>query len=245
MKNYTEIFGERKKQKYGIISNSLWILSKLKEFDFTLPKFLIAMIVLSPCATIISTYLPAVVIDELIEGYSLTTVLQHVVCMVAIIVLFKTITWLGQQKIAASVNLMQRITGDIIGKELYINFDLLENPSVQKKINNGFAASRRPWHLYGFYLGIYNCAQHIVAVIVYAIIVGKINAIILAIAVINVSLGMLFLNIARKRHASYADKLQLDAKQAMYINRVSMDQRAGKDIRIFNLSGCLLEKYDS
>lgn len=132
MKNYTEIFGERKKQKYGIISNSLWILSKLKEFDFTLPKFLIAMIVLSPCATIISTYLPAVVIDELIEGYSLTTVLQHVVCMVAIIVLFKTITWLGQQKIAASVNLMQRITGDIIGKELNINFDLLENPSVQK-----------------------------------------------------------------------------------------------------------------
>lgn len=245
MKNYTEIFGERKKQKYGIISNSLWILSKLKEFDFTLPKFLIAMIVLSPCATIISTYLPAVVIDELIEGYSLTTVLQHVVCMVAIIVLFKTITWLGQQKIAASVNLMQRITGDIIGKELNINFDLLENPSVQKKINNGFAASRRPWHLYGFYLGIYNCAQHIVAVIVYAIIVGKINAIILAIAVINVSLGMLFLNIARKRHASYADKLQLDAKQAMYINRVSMDQRAGKDIRIFNLSGWLLEKYDS
>lgn len=245
MKNYTEIFGERKKQKYGIISNSLWILSKLKEFDFTLPKFLIAMIVLSPCATIISTYLPAVVIDELIEGYSLTTVLQHVVCMVAIIVLFKTITWLGQQKIAASVNLMQRITGDIIGKELNINFDLLENPSVQKKINNGFEASRRPWHLYGFYLGIYNCAQHIVAVIVYAIIVGKINAIILAIAVINVSLGMLFLNIARKRHASYADKLQLDAKQAMYINRVSMDQRAGKDIRIFNLSGWLLEKYDS
>lgn len=50
---------------------------------------------------------------------------------------------------------------------------------------------------------------------------------------------MLFLNIARKRHASYADKLQLDAKQAMYINRVSMDQRAGKDIRIFNLSGWL------
>lgn len=245
MKNHTEIFGERKKQKYGIISNSLWILSKLKKFDFTLPKFLIAMIILSPCASIISTYLPAVVIDKLIGGYSLTTVLLYIVCMVAIIVLFKTVTWLGQQKIASSINLMQRITGDIIGKELSINFDLLESPSVQKKINNGLAASKRPWHLYGFYLGIYNCAQYIVAVIVYAVIVGKINAIILFIAVINVSLGMLFLNIARKRHASYADRLQLDAKQAMYINRVSMDQRAGKDIRIFNLSGWLLKKYDS
>ncbi len=245
MKNYTEIFGERKKQKYGLISNSIWALAKLKNFNLSLPFFFIAMIIASPIASIVSIYLPADVVAMLAGGESLEVIISFIVGTILLIALLKTITWLGQQKIATSVNLMQRIMGDIIYKELKIDFELLENPNTQKKINNGFVASKRPWHLYGFYLGLYYCSQYMVTLTVYAIIVGNISRVILIIAVVNVVLGMQFLSIARKKHASFADKLQLDAKQAMYINRISMDSVVGKDIRIFNLSGWLLKKYDA
>lgn len=244
MVDYDVFFGERKKQKYGMLSNMAWILREIRKHDWKLLLCLLFMIPLSVGGSVIGTYLPSVAVERLQAGDPFAKLLGAVLALIAAMTACKLLECVCSEYGHITGSIMQRMNKKILLKQFAMDFDLLEQPELQRKMNNAVTAGKNSYSIEGFYFSVSACISGAVGAVAYGIIVGGINPWLLVVAAVNMIGSTWFLQIARKKHAAYADRLRMYAKETMYINRSSMDTAAGKDIRIFHMLDWMMSKYD-
>lgn len=96
----------------------------------------------------------------------------------------------------------------------------------------------------GFYHDNSELLRNVLGLVVYSLIVGAMNPLILGMLILLAAITAASSYLATGYYQKIKDKLAKEAMTTSYINRVVDDVPGGKDIRIFGLRKWIIEKYD-
>ncbi len=245
MIQYNVVFGEKKKRKYRMFSNIAYCVGWTRRVDRKQFLFLFLPVIPWVAAGLLGTYLPAEVVRGLEEDWSAGKLGVRLLAMILPL-------WLCNGAMNGMLEYMDSMGWRIpftmrkkcMEKILRMDYHLLEEPQLQHLIGNAWSALKNLWNIMNFLVAIPVCLSGLLGAVCYGVLIGRKNLLLMVLAAGNVCVSLAMLQLARKKHGKYRDKLSRYAKTTAYINRVSMEAPAGKDIRIYRMLDWLMGKYD-
>lgn len=238
-------FNERKRRKYGIVSNFLYYLREAKSKDKKLFYYQVLPVIPFGISSVIGTILPSEVVRGLEEQWQLSTLAGYIFLLAAVM-------WVSNLAVIYMRNyqfVMGRILQTHFGRKAFrkimsMDYDLLEEPENQKLIGNTWRVLRTGY-LYGSIVSkLPSLLSMGLVVLVYGFLIMQKSLILMVLLMGSVGASMWILSLIRKKHGQYHEELSRYSKEAAYITRQTMDSSAGKDIRIYRMMDWFLKKYD-
>lgn len=242
----SQVFDDKSRRKYGLISNFLYNMAAAKEWDKKLFWAQILVVFPNVTASFLATFLPSRLVADLTAQMALPRLIMELAAIAAVM-------WLCN---AASEMMLSycEMEGDFIyfhysrifaHKIMDVDYDYLEDKDYQKISGNA-------WRVARFGQGVSHATTvlpmflySMAGVLIYGFLLGRKSIILLLIVIFSVGMSLFLLSIARKKHAQYYEQLQLSARRTNYITEQATDSSAGKDIRLYRLLGWFLEKYEA
>lgn len=245
MIEYSHIFKEGKKQKYGIVSNLLYNMRCAWEYDRKLFWYQLLPIVPSVSAAYLGTLLPAWVVRGLEEGrgmeYLVGGIFAIALTMWCLNLAAESMT---QYRYRNSALLRNYYAKRCFQKIMDMDYDVTEAPENQKVIGNTWRSLRNPYNFVSAANDAPVMLEAAAAVILYGILLGRQSLLLLLLQAASVGISLWLLGVARRKHTSQQGELSRYARETAYISRQSMESSSGKDIRIYRLADWILQKYE-
>ena len=241
----SKVFDDKARRKYGLVSNFIYNMKAVKEWDKKLFWAQILVVIPYVADSLLGSYLPARLVSDLTGQVPLRQTLLT-------LTLIALIMWLCNAAANVMIEFCYFASGFLdnyyaqkfVNKITDVDYDYLEDEDFQKISGNA-------WRVARFGQGVTNAVTTLpifmyssVGVLVYGVLLARKSWILLLVLMVSLSVSLWLLSIARKKHAENYEKLQLSARKEGYIMAQATDSAAGKDIRIYRLADWLLTKYD-
>lgn len=240
-----EVFGRRKKGKYGLGSNILFHLRSSREVDKKLFYFQLIPIIPTVAASFLGTLIPSEVVRSL-QGRWNVGVMVVYICALTFVMLVCNMAVGGMDAYAAR---MSKVLAYLFQKKCFhkimgMDYDLLEGQEEQKLIGSAWQAMRNNNNFRVACTDFPQCISSALGVVFYGILIGRKSVLLVLLMSLSVTVSMKLLSMVRKKHAERHKELSRYAREAAYISKQSIESSAGKDIRIYNMTDWFLKKYD-
>lgn len=241
----SKVFDDKSRRKYGLVSNFIYNLKAVKEWDNKLFWAQILVVVPYVADSLLGSYLPARLVSDLTGQVPLSQMLLTLASIALVM-------WLCNAAANMMIEFCYFASGFLdnyyaqkfVNKITDVDYDYLEDEEFQKISGNA-------WRVARFGQGVTNAVTALpifmyssVGVLVYGFLLARKSWILLLVLMGSLSVSLWLLSVARKKHAENYEKLQLSAKKEGYITAQATDSAAGKDIRIYRLADWFLKKYD-
>lgn len=241
----SKVFDDKSRRKYGLVSNFIYNMKAVKEWDKKLFWAQILVVVPYVADSLLGSYLPARLVADLTAQVPLKQ-------MLLVLALIALVMWICN----AAANMMIEFcyfgggfldnyyAQKFVNKITDVDYDYLEDEEFQKISGNAWRVGRFGQGVTSAVTALPIFMYSSVGVLVYGVLLARKSWILLLILMASLSISLWLLSIARKKHAENYEKLQLSARKAGYITAQATDSAAGKDIRIYRLADWFLRKYD-
>jgi len=236
---------EKASGKYSFFSNMIYHYKNMLKWE---PKlFFIGFLMLIPwtLAGVLGDVLPSIVVKGLEEGWELGIYIGSLVLLILFMWLCNMLAGAAESYCYNSRPLYRmHYSRPYIKKKMRMDYDILEKKDFQTHANATYTAVYQgrgiddaAWRLPSFlsYLG---------PAVVYGIMLARVNIWILVLALISGIVQIQMLKLARMKHGESHPILADLSRKMAYLTGQSMEPAAGKDIRIYNMAGWLMEKYE-
>ncbi len=129
-------------------------------------------------------------------------------------------------------------------KIMNLNYGMLEDPSVSGLIGNTWNVLRNEFGFRNALCAVPKILSGMAGILWYGSLIAQKSFLILILTVVNALFAGLFMALLRKKHQRLHEKVGTYSRKTSYINRQAMDKQAGKDIRMYQMTGWFLKKYD-
>lgn len=129
-------------------------------------------------------------------------------------------------------------------KVMNLDYGMLEEPEVSKLAGNTWNVLRGEFGFRNSLCAVPQILGAAAGILWYGSLIAGKSYVIVLLALANTLLSSLFVSLLRKKQERLHEKVGIYAKRTAYINRQSMSSQVGKDIRIYQMAGWFLEKYD-
>lgn len=242
----SKVFDDKSRRKYGLVSNYIYNMKAIKEWDKKLFWGQIVVVVPSVAASLLGSWLPSRLVADLTGHIEIPQLILE-------IAVISIIMWICN---AASNMLMEYcgFEGNFIDtyyarkyahKIMDVDYDYLEDEEYQKIYGNAWRVARYGQGVVGAVMAFPQFMSCSAGILLYGILLVRKSALLLITVMLSLSISLWLLSFVRKKHGEYYEQLQLSARKAGYITAQATDSAAGKDIRIYNLMEWFLEKYDA
>ncbi|MDE6221764.1 MAG: hypothetical protein K2G51_15300, partial [Lachnospiraceae bacterium] len=241
----SHIFEDRKRRKYGLVSNFIYNMKSAKEWDKKLFWAQILMVVPNVAASLLGTYLPSRLVSDLTAQIGIPQLMLELVVICAVM-------WIGNAAFEVMLEYCE-LEGSFISthyakkfvrKIMDVDYDYLEDEAFQKVSGNAWRVARFGQGVSNAVVAFPQFLSYMTGVVVYGFLLMQRSVILLLVTMCAISVSLWLLSIARKKHAQYYEELALSSRKSGYITAQATDSAAGKDIRIYHLTDWFLEKYD-
>ena len=245
MIEFEQIFGDRKKGKYGLISNQLFHMRTSREFDKKLFYYQLIPIIPTVAVSFLGTLIPSEVVRALQEHWEVGRMVTYI-CFLTFIMMVCNMAVVGMDQYVSGFSNLLTIffNRKCFRKMMELDYDLLEGQNEQKLIGNAWRALRNNHNFRVACMAFPKCVSSALGVVFYGIVIGRKSVILVVLMMISVMVSMKLLSVARKKHKEYHEELSRYAKEAAYISKQSIESSAGKDIRIYHMVDWFMKKYD-
>ena len=242
----SKVFDDKSRRKYGLLSNFVYNMKSSKEWDKKLFWFQILMVIPTVAASLLGTYLPSRLVEDLSSHMGIPRLLLELALISLAMWACNTASNVALEYCSLEGNCIStHYARKFVHKIMDVDYDYLEDEEYQKISGNA-------WRVARFGQGVSNAVTALpmflscmAGVLAYGYLLAAKSVILLLTIIASVGISLWLLAIARKKHAQYYEQLQLSARKEGYITAQATDSAAGKDIRIFHLLDWFLEKYDA
>lgn len=233
-------------KNYGWFGNIIFNIKSSKIWDEKLFWYQF----LSVLPNVAGTYLGFLLPSELVRGLEDHWEIGRIVLFTFAIALFLCLLKLmdggmRQYLYRNSTTLTMHYEKCCYHKIMRLNYSMLEDPECGRLIGNTWNVLGNVYQARTSVLAIPQVLSSMVGICWYGIMIAQKSRIIIALAAVNTLLNVFMMVGIRKKHAQLHKKVGIYTKEASYISRQSMDRTAGKDIRIYQMTGWFLKKYDA
>lgn len=241
----SHVFEDKKRRKYGLISNFIYHMKSTKEWNKRLFWAQILMVVPNVAASLLGTYLPSRLVADLTAQVGIPRLMLELVVVCVVM-------WLGNAAFEVMLEYYE-LEGSFINthyakkfvhKIMDVDYDDLEDETFQKVSGNAWRVARFGQGVSNAVVAFPQFLSFFTGVVIYGILLMQRSILLLLITMFSVGVSLWLLAIARRKHAEFYEKLEHSARKAGYITAQATDSAAGKDIRLYRLAGWFLEKYD-
>lgn len=245
MNEMYHITADKQKRKYGYISNLIYYMKSVKEWDKLLFYCAVLVVIPAVAASYLATLLPASLVAGLEKQGNLLEVMLPLLMITIAMMLCNMLksameNYYDLQMEYISLYFMRKY----VNKVMNIDYERLEDKNFKPIIDNAWASARFGKGLaWGADMVPYVMTA-VVSLITYGIILGQRSILLLLLIMLSIGMNLFLLSVARKMHTKYFSKISKYAKGEEYITAQCMDSAAGKDIRIYKMLDFILKKYD-
>lgn len=245
MIEFQHVFGSRKKRKYGLFSNLIYILHQSWQCDKRLFFYQLLPVLPAVTAAYLGTLIPAELVRSLQERWGIDRIVIYI-CLLTLVMLLcnLAVTGMSAYEYTNSYLLTLFFSRKCARKVMGLDYDLLESPEEQKLTGNVWQTLRNSYSTVVALTSLPECGTAVLGVAFYGILIGQKSLILLFALLTSVSVSMKLLSVARKKHGEYHASLSRHSREAAYISRQAVESSAGKDIRIYRMVDWFLKKYD-
>ena len=241
-----KVFNERKRRKYGLVSNYIYNMKAAKDWDKKLFWGQIVVFIPTVAASLLGAWLPSRLVFDLTSQFSLSKLVLEIslisfalwVCNASANVITEYCTFKGHFIHTYYAKKYAR-------KVMDVDYDYLEDEAYQKIYGNAWRVAKFGQGVSGAMMMLSSFISSLAGVLIYGFILAQRSVILLLTLSASLSISLYLLSFARKKHAFYYEKLQLSARKEGYITTNATNSAAGKDIRLYHLMDWFLKKYDA
>ena len=236
---------EKGSGKYSFISNLVYHYKNMLQWE---PKlFIIGILMLVPwtLASILGDILPSAAVRGLEEKWELRSYIGILLLLILAMWLCNMLAGMAESYCYNGSNLYRlHYSRPYIQKKMRLDYDILEKKDFQTHSNAAYTAIYQgrgiddaAWRLPRFltYMG---------TAAVYGIMLARASIWILVLALVCGFVQIQILKYARLKHGESHPVLSDLSRKMSYMTSQSMEPAAGKDIRIYHMSGWLMKKYE-
>lgn len=245
MNNMYHISADRKKGKYGLISNYVYYMKCMKDWDKKLFFAQLFVAIPTVAAVFVETLLPSVLVGGLEKGTNIGPLLFNMgllalvmlVCSVCFIIMDN---YSYEQYHYFPLYFMKKY----VEKIMDVDYELLENKDFKLVADNVWGTARYGRGISQAVAVFPQFITNLLLIIISGIFLCMQSPWIVVLIMISLSVDLYLLSVARKKHKEYFGRISKYAKREDYITIQSMDSSAGKDVRIYQMLDWFLKKYD-
>lgn len=245
MNDMYHISAERQRRKYGLVSNYLYYMKCMKEWDKSLFFSQVFVTLPTIAAALLGTLLPSALVNGLESHLGVRALLLQVALIALMMWLCNLAAVSMSQYSYEQYNFLPLYyTRKYVRKIMDVDYELLDDKHFRHISENVYGTAR-----YG--RGIADASYifpeftiNLFGTVLYGILIGKEKLLLLLVTMISLCISLFLLSVARKQHRKYFGNISKYAKREDYITMMSMDSAAGKDIRIYKMLDWFLKKYD-
>ena len=245
MIEFQHIFGNRKRQKYGLPSNLVYNMRCSFQCDKRLFFYQLLPILPAVAAAYLGTLIPAELVRSLQEGWNIGQIVSYIFLLTLAMMLCNlVVTGMNVYEYYNSHLLTGFYIRKCSHKIMKLDYDLLESPDERTLSGNVWQTLRNGYSMTVALTALPECGTSILGVAFYGILIGQKSIVLVLALFASVSVSMKLLSVARKKHGEYHARLSRYSREAAYISRQAVESSAGKDIRIYRMADWFLRKYD-
>lgn len=242
----SRVFDDRSRRKYGLISNFIYNMKVAKEWDKKLFWFQILMVIPTVAASLLGTYLPSRLVEDLSRQVGIPRLLLEVGLIALIMWACNVLSNIAIEYCDFEGSFISSCYAQkFVRKIMDVDYDYLEDEEYQKVSGNAWRVARFGQGVASALTTLPLFLSSLVGVLAYGFLLAEKSVILLLTITASVGISLWLLSIARKKHGQYYEQLQLSARKDEYVTAQATDSAAGKDIRIYQLLDWFLEKYDA
>ncbi len=226
-------------------SNIAFNIKSSRQWDKNLFYCQILPVMPRVLATYLGIMLPAEIVRALENHWDLPALMLYIFVLSLGICLMKMISeGMSEYLWDNAKSLTMYYEKLVYHKLMHLDYDMLEDSRYASLIGNVLNVIRNSYGIRDSLLAIPFAFTGLLSVLWYGAMIGSKNILIVIIAIINSLLSMKILAWAREKHRISHERLNVYSRQTAYINKQAMDRSAGKDIRIYKMSGWIMGKYE-
>lgn len=235
---------EKNKGKYSLLSNLHYHYKNMLSLEPKLFWMGILMLIPWTLVSILGNVLPSVMVEGLEEKWNL----KYYLGILLVLITIKWVCSLIEGMMATYCYNSRPIyrahySKPYINKKMAVDYDVLENKEFQTNASAAYTAIYQGRGIDDATWRLPNFLAFMGQGIIYGILLARVSIWILILALICTMVQIKLLKLARTKHGEAHPHLSDASKKLSYITSQSMEPAAGKDIRIYNMAGWLMNKY--
>ena len=238
------------KNKFGsiveLIRDFVFCVKSIIKWDRKLLLFQSLFAVAALIYTYVGILIPVNIVSCIEEGsINLTAFLGRIGFLLLIYFICNVIKLESFQYIYRnSGTLAMYFTQKVYKKTMCLPYEELEKKNVHEMLGKVWNVIRNDYMIRNYVVVIPQIVISLVGCICYGCVVINRNLLLLIGDILICVIGALLLSHIKKKQEGCYDGIDLVSRIINYINKICMDPSAGKDIRLFDISGMLKRKYD-
>lgn len=236
--------------EYGILSNSAYIMGKIRQYKPILIAFMLIGIFAGSVMQYLWSFIGKFVID-IIEQQSqspekdISPLLSMLIAALIIELIARTLNSFAQNRIWFNfVNVRMKMKSEQIRKCLSMEYQTLENPDILNMDEKAKRATGGNYNgIEGMMHSVYDiCTNLVIMAVTLATIITLDWKLILILSVVSFLQFLYFRHTVKRDKKEVWDTLAPFWRKIHYMERVTQDFDYAKDIRLFGMKGWLLDK---
>lgn len=227
------------------LGNILYNIKASKAWDQKLFYYQFLPAIPGVTATYLGLLLPARLVQGLEEGWEIQRILVCVLLLYVGMCLLKMADkGMGEYLYRNYPTLIMYYEKLCYGKVMRLDYRMLEEPETAGLMANTWNVLRSEFGFRNALCATPQILGSLAGIGWYGILIARKNYGILLLTLANTLFNTLLMSWLRKKQEKLHKKVGAYSKKTAYINRMSMDRQAGKDIRIYRMTDWFLQKYD-
>lgn len=235
-----------KSNRYSLIRNIIFHLNSARQWNKWVCYFQFLDVIPNMAATFLGIWLPSLIVSELQDGVSLKVLLASII-IISMGMLISNVIDAGMTHYLYRNGLSLTLYYDKLAfeKTMKIDYDLLESKDVRKLVGNVWDTLRNEFAVRWSVTSMPVLLISILSSGLYGMLLCRVNWILVLMLASTIGVNAFLLKQVRDVHGKNHEELSRYTKAVSYINRHAMERSDGKDIRIYQMQGWFLEKYDA
>lgn len=235
---------EKGSGKYSFFNNLLYHYKNMWKWEPVL--FMAGFLGLIPTVlgNMLGNILPAAVVEGLEREWSLGQYLGSLLLLALGMWICNVLATMAEAYCYnSSVIYRQHYSRPYVKKKMSVDYSVLEEKDFQTNASASYTAIYQGRGINNAVSQLPGFLAFLAPAVVYGILLAKVSIWILVLALLCPAVQVQMLKLARMKHSEAHPIFSDMAKKMAYLTSESMDPSAGKDIRLFHMSGWLLKKY--
>ena len=232
-------------KSYGYFSNLLFNIKSARKWDPKLCYFQFLPVVPGVLASYLGILIPAELVRGLEEQWELQRIILHLFLLAMIMLVCNIVQ--GRMNVYTyrnSETLTMYYEACCCEKVMDLDYNLLEEPEVARLRANAWRVLQNKYNIREAVRVVPAILSGLLGVVWYGLKVSQVSVVIVVLAILHTLLNLWMIRQLRRKQEVIHKEIGKYAKQTAYINRQSMERKAGKDIRIYQMQNWFLKKYD-
>jgi len=228
-------------KKYSTLSNTIYALKEFWKYHKLMIFMCIVGTITALALPFLTILLPRVVIDALTANVTPSQFVSQVGIVAIAIAALNFIKTFAEKIIqGVSMNGYNMFSRSFVEKQITIDYELLENPEVQKIQSKASLSVNHPFLIMlNLPDRLADVAVNIFGLLLFGGVVAVVSPVILLLLVVSITVNAAMLTWARKYEERKRDAMSDANGQRWYIMNTLRNPSYAKDIRLYSLSGFL------